>query len=382
MLRRNVSLFCICLVISSGVTTLVSAADPATAADGPGLGGSTSLTRDTVLPFSPGVRSRYERSVFLQNSGSVPLSIGLSTNLPLGITATPQVKMPFRLNVGETIDVPVVIASDDALIAGDYDGLISFNSSIIGPLPPGTTFLPGFGASFRIRAVGGDAANVTVQAINSNNGQPAFGVISLYYKNPDGGTTLLQSEENSQISRRIPAGSYVANFSIQGLVSRDEEFEVVAGEEKTVTIRIEGVNILAVSALPRGGSRNVSAAQLAIVVSNNLRRFDGPITIDVAVKRNDKLVENFRIAQLAEFPEGVIEQQSTYVPDDGFKKGRWTFEFSVTTSEYTVRAAQVPFINVSGGFGSWRMWIILLLILGGGSWYLYLVWRRRRDEEE
>jgi hypothetical protein len=376
-------------LLAVGLVVLFNVAVPVAAAeDGPGLGGSTALTRDTVLPFSPEASGRYEGAVFLQNVGSIPLVINFDTNLPLGLRAEPLIEMPFRLDVGDTANVPVAIESTSGLVTGLYDCLISFSGSLEGPLPPGTTFLPGFSASFRANVIGGTPGVVTVRAINSNNEKPAFGEISLYYKNDDGGITLLRRKEASQITETVPPGKYVAKFSIAGLISQDLEFEIAEGEVKTVDIRVAGVNILAVSAQPRGGPTDVGAAQLSMVVANNLRRFVGPVIFAVDVKRDGELVENFKISELAELPEKVTEQQSTYIPQDGFTAGRWTFEFSLTTPEYTVRAADVPFINVPRRIGGLPVPLATVLIMFGvlavvfGAYYLWLVARRRDDEDE
>lgn len=376
----NKSRFSRCLL---AIAVAISAtASPAFAADPPngalGLGGSSRLTPDTVLPFSPGTSMRYASSTFIQNTGSRPLTIKMTSNVPVGITVEPLTKMPFSLKPGEGRTVPFAIIGGKGLADGTFDSIITLGGSVEGPLPPGTTFLPGFSTFFRIKVVGGDAAKVTVRAVNSDDGKPAVGQLSLYYLGETGGgNTFLDSIEGSELVKDVPAGRYRAEFRIEGLTTQDQEFSVVAGEQKTVEISIKGVTFLVTTAKPRGSGGKVDAARLTMSVRNNLRRFVGPVTFDVAVKRNGEKVEDFRLAQLPELPEGISEQQTNYVPPGGFKSGKWTFEFSLTTPEYTVRASEIPSINVPRSFG-WLWLGLTALGIGGGAGVLYVILGRKR----
>lgn len=350
-----------------------------------GLGGSSRLTPDTVLPFSPGAPTRYESSTFLQNTGGRDLTINLSTNVPPGTLVEPLIEMPFVLAAGEGIRVPFAITSGVGLVEGLYDAIVSFGGSIEGPLMPGTTFLPGFSILFRIRAVSGEPGFVTVRAVNSDDGRPAVGRLSLYYLDLSGSSSLLDSVEGSQLERTIPPGKYRANFSIEGLTSQDQEFEIAAGEEKEVIIQIQGINFLVVNAKPRGLDGSVDAALLTMAVYNNLRRVPGPVRFVADIKRNGELVEKFQLTEFAELPEGITEQQSTYVPPGGFRPGKWTFEFSLVAPEYTIKAFEVPGFEVPRRIAGLPVWAALLLglaLLGGAGWFFFILWRRRRDEEE
>jgi hypothetical protein len=347
-----------------------------------GLGGSSRLTPDTVLPFSPDVPTRYESSARLQNVGRQPLNIVLSSNLPIGVSVEALIDMPFTLAPGESREVPFAIGSERGLVAGLYDGLITLGAELDGPLPPGTTFLPGFSIGFRVNVVSGEPGFVTVRSVNIDDGRPAFGTLSLFYIGPNGGGTFLEAVEGSQLTRTVPPGSFRANFSIEGLTTESVTFDVAEGERKEVIIEIKGVSFLVTTAKPRGLDGRIDAALLTMAVYNNLRRFVGPAQFIADVKRNGELVESFKLTEFAELPEGLTEQQSTYVPPGGFRSGRWTFEFSLVTPEYTVRAADIPGFTVPRRIAGFTLTTIALalLLIGATTWFI--LWRRRRREDD
>jgi len=349
-----------------------------------GLGGSSRLTPDTVLPFSPEVSTRYQSSALLQNVGRQPLKIVLSSNLPVGVTVEPLIEMPFVMRPGESREVPFAIQSGEGLVDGLYDGLITLGAEADGPLPPGTTFLPGFSIGFRVNIIGGEPGELVVRSINSDDGKPAFGTLSLYYIGPTNGNTLIDSVEGSELLRKVPPGKYRAEFTVQGLTNQDVTFDIAAGEKKEVIIEINGITFLVTTAKPRGSDGNVDAALLTMAVFNNLRRFVGPAKFLVDVKRNGKLVEQFQLTEFAELPEGLTEQQSTYIPPGGFKHGTWTFEFSLATPEYTVRAAQIPSFEIPWRFGGLPLfaWVVIAALLAAAAWWFFVYRRRREDDEE
>lgn len=343
-----------------------------------GMGGSSRLSPDSVLPFNPDIETRYESSTYIRNTGSEPLKISVSTNLPVGLRVEPLIAVPFTLKPDEGREVPYAVIGGRGLVAGSYEALITFAGSVEGPLPPGTTFLPSFSTFFRARVVGGNPGTVTVRSINDDDDQPAVGQLSLYWLDDGSTNTLLESTEGSELSRRVPAGRFRAEFRVDGLITQDEEFTVLEGEEKVVEIRVKGITFLVTTAKPRGGGGDVDAALLTMAVRNNLRRFVGPATFDVVVMRDGEEVERFRLGSFAELPEGITEQQNNYVPPGGFRAGTWTFEFSLSTPEYTVRAAEIPSFEVSSGWGGrWWLWVLLFLAAGGGiGWFVVA---RRRD---
>jgi hypothetical protein len=355
-----------------------------------GLGGSSELPPDAVLPFSINRPTRYESAVFIRSSSSVPVDIVMATNLPSGIVAEALIDLPLTLAPGEGKRIPFALTSEEGLSTGLFDAIVSFNVTYTGPLPPGITFLPGFSSFFRVQNIGGATAKVTVKSVNIDDGRPARGQLSLYFRPPSGGSTLIDTREGDTLVRDVPAGAYEARFRIDGLVEQSKEFRVEAGEERTVTIEIRGITFLLTLAQPIQREGATEAARLAMVIRNNLRRFVGPVTFDVEVRRNDELVENFRIAELPELPEGSTQQQSTYVPPDGFSRGLWTFRFSVSTPDYTVTAAEVPEFSVGFRFTlrSIRGWLILvgvllgIVLVGAALRRAYLLGRRRRDDDE
>jgi len=348
-----------------------------------GLGGSSRLTSDTVLPFSPNIPTRYESSALLQNVGKQPLKIVLSSNLPVGVMVKPLIEMPFTLQPGDSKEVPFALTSGEGLVDGNYDASITLGAEADGPLPPGTKFLPGFSIGFTVRIVGGKPGVVMVRSVNLDNGKPAVGTLSLYYIGPTSSNTFLESLEGSELRRTVPPGKYRAQFTVEGLTSKDVTFDVAESEVKEVIIEIQGISFLVTTAKPRGSNDSVDAALLTMAVFNNLPRFVGPVQFVADVKRNGELVEQFQLTSFAELPEGLTEQQSAYVPSGGFRHGKWTFEFSLVTPEYSVKASEIPEFEVPWRFVglSFAAWLLLLAAVGAALWY-FLVYRRRRDDED
>lgn len=308
----------------------------APAADsGFGLGGYSEMAENAVIPFIAQQSGRFTTAMTVINVGKVDMEIEMVPSVPFGITVEVGTQVPFTLRKGESSRVPFTIVSSPKLAVGDYDGTVTLQPRIDNKTP-GMNILPGISASFGIK-VTGTSSKVTVKSVNSNDNSPARGMLSLYYVDSDGTRTLLEQKDGAELNRVVSPGKYRADFEIRGLTNRTEEFEIVSGETKSVTIAIEGLTFESASARPVGDKSDVNAVNLRVAVRNNLTRFKGPVRFNAIVTRDGKLVETYDLANLAELPEGLTEQKSSYVPDSGFSPGTWRFEFSVATPSYEVK---------------------------------------------
>ncbi|MEI6590944.1 MAG: hypothetical protein WCO24_02965, partial [Actinomycetes bacterium] len=289
----------------------------------------------------------------------VPGIKAVATNL-----ADLQLKPKQLKKVGFKLQVEKFVAP------GDYKIPVSLSqTNLTKPNGGQIGYAPGIAGSAIVR-VSRTSAQLTVTAVNSDDGTPISGTLVLRFLPGSGQTPLdLLTVQGSTLTAKVIAGNYEAFFSIPGLVQQSKKFSIATGETKSVLVEIQGVRFVIASAKPsvQDGEKLV-AIELAAVVRNQVARLTGPIRFRAVVVHDGKLFERLTFATLAELPIENTEQRSTYAPKGGFTPGEWRFHFVVQGPSFAVASAKDPVITVNATF-PW--WILLTLAgLAAVGWFL------------
>lgn len=337
-----------------------------------GVGGYSDLPGGSIVQMYAG--RVYVSSATVVNTGKIPVDVDLGSSLPTGVSVEPYIPVPFRLDKGESRRVPFRLIASESVVVGFYSASIRLQPTVKTETS-GVRVLPAFGVSFNIRILGGEPTNVTVEAINADNGQPTRGTLSVVYLQEGGEEVPIAKKVGTSLVVGLGPGTYKAGFEVEGLIQKFQNFTVVDGEtDKRVSIIIRGITFVTTRATkPDDGSQ---PSRIVFAINNNLKRFTGPISFDVTVRHDGKVKEKYRLATLAELPEGLTEQQSSYSPTDGFSPGKWTFTFSLSTPTYTVTAPAPTSFTMPPGFPWTLVLVVVLSTLGIGVGVMMVVSRR------
>lgn len=317
-----------------------------------GIGGSTEFPAGATFPFVTAEQEqlgRIETSMSVQNLSEERAEFVINAGLPPGARIELLEDGPLVLDPGEFRRVPFAILVGEAVPEGRYDVIITIGfANPPRPPTPGSVYAPAVGGQLSL-LVTSASANVTVLAVNRDDGSPVTGRITLSYLDAGVRAVVLDRVTGSTLSRGVVPGTYRAEFDATGVERQVVEFDVAEGEDRTVVIEVPGVQFRQVGALPRFDENGrIVTAELLAVVNNSFERIAGPVRLEVAVTRNGQEVEIYPLGQLAELAEGTTEQRTSYRPTDGFASGEWAFEFRLVAPTFTLVAERTPTIDVPG----------------------------------
>ena len=373
------------LLLVGPMAAVSAAPEPST-----GLGGGTDFHPGSTFPFVAGQPGRVTAGMFVQNIGTSPARVALSSNAPTGITITSGIAMPQMIAPTRSVHVPFAIQTSTALAVGSYKIIVSLGQTNVPKATGGgSTYAPAVIGSFVVKVIGA-SGKVTVNAVSGDDKKPITGTLSLSYLDGPDATVALETITGSTLTRAVVPGKYRAQFEMPGLSRKSKDFSIAAGQTSVITLSVQGVQFLAAAAKPGMDAGRIVSADLIASVRSTIRRMPGPVKFNVTVVHDGKDVETVKIAELPELATGTTEQRTTYRPANGFSSGRWTFKFSVSTPAFIVNSTTTPGFTVKGanqaaGMPSGKTTLIVLAALAVpiGGWYLWfwLVGRRRRKRE-
>ena len=374
------------------LTTGLVPADAATGAEA-GLGGGLSFAPGSVFPFPVGDTGTYEAELMLQNTFPVPLDVRLSVNAPEGVIVKLAASATVTLPSGPLQKVPFTIGIAPSLTTGTYRVIVAAVAlNVPRDSGGGVTLAPAFAADFAVE-VRGDTGTVTIEARSKDDGSALNGVLTLLYKGTTG-PVRLEQVTGASLTRGVVPGDYIATFVIDGFVHQQQEFSIAAGETRTVTFSVKGVQIVqAVASAVVDDTGCATSADLLALARNSLHAAKGPVAFTVDVMHDGTPVKTITMATLPVLPQGDTTQEGSYRPDAGFTDGTWTFHFAASSATFSVVSAPDPsFVVKSCGSGAGAgilAWLAenevlaitgTMAITGGtlGTWWFFIVWRRRR----
>lgn len=369
------------VLLVASVAALLGISTPATlrAADpNYGLGGSSSFPAGTVFTVAPGETQPPVQSITVQNTGNRTADVAFTAKSPEGIRIQPQrdsvVLRPF-----EQQQIPFAIAVDSSVPGGTYDVLVEAKQTNVPKPDKGETyFVPAFGVQFAVTVMG-ESADVTVRALDTNTGQPVRGTLTIGMAVREGSPITVRRDESTELRTRIAPGNYVAGFEIPGLNNVSQPFEIRAGETKAIDLQVTTVSFLVADAKEKTDGSNLLSVDLVASVANKVGKIKGPIRAEVHVERDGVQLENVLLQQLPLLPPEISEFRQNYSPPDGWQPGLYTFRFVLVAPEFTVAAADIPTVEVSGSRILLCVGLLLLLVVVGVAWWIL---RRRKQAQE
>ncbi|MFA7266386.1 MAG: hypothetical protein WC054_08745, partial [Candidatus Nanopelagicales bacterium] len=315
----------------------------------------------------------------VQNLGKGPAVVEWVSTSPDGITLQPDLDRA-TLKPGGKASFNFAIEVAPSMAAGTYDALAQVKQLDVAKTNGGIVYAPAIASKFKVKVVG-EKGTATLSSASEGDGQPVPGQFSIAMRQPDGSTIPVAESAAGvvEFESDLAVGSYTAEFAIPGLLSKQQDFEVVADETTDVTLTVTTVTFVGVAANEVTRADAVVGVKLLGAIRSQLPPVEGPVTISAQITRDGQPYDAVTIEQLPTLNSGLTNFEESYLPDDVLADGEYVFTYQLIAPKFTVTAAEQPVIVVSGSnSGLLLIFLIALLILIGGGVTWIVVRQRTR----
>jgi len=387
VVRASIAFVLCSLAVLAGI--LVPA--PAGAADGFGITGSFS-SQSFEIPqggsaYGPSIDIivyNHTAQAFKVQTTAVAVN---SDNVPepgINISLTQH---DFVLAAGADQKIVVGVSVGVGVAPGQYRLSVTANQLVDTPSGPVVGLAVGEDTWL---TVSGYSASVSVNTVGTS-GQPVVSIVRLWRLTDAGIRNNEVAYSNTgSLQALVAPGRYVASaysISTSDLLT-EQESEVVAGDEKTITLMVETVSFesFAVNEFRNSQTGELGWAQMVYTVLNNYQSLDNA-SIRLVVYRNAALLEEVVIWGPLTLPTGRTGAPYNYIPSNGrWRGGLYTFKLQLYVNDQLWAGTNEVTLDVAGGGAKSWLWIVFVILgilgTGGLGFLIFFLWKRRKKEEE
>jgi len=315
-------------------------------------------------------------NVVVFNQSSTQINVTMVTEAPAGVTIDLSYTN-FALQPGEYRQVQIGVAVSPDVPPGQYQISVTAQASYEGA--GGVQVLPAAGETASL-VVTGEAASVTVDTVGPSR-EPVVAVIRLF-KVINGSNYEVSYSNTGHLEARVSPGSFVVSAYSNGDKLAEQSFDVIANEEKSLTLTVETVYFEGFRITPayHTQTHELGYVQIAYTLTNVYQPMANA-EVRLVVTLNGASLEEVSLLTQNPLDVGSIGVPYHYVPAWGWEKGTYGFSLQlyVDNQLYAFTTEQTLEVGVARASRSW-MWIIIAII-GGGLGLLglgVLVLRRRK----
>ena len=317
--------------------------------------------------------------VVVFNQSSEAFVVNMTTTAPPGVTVDLSTTT-FVLQPGDQQEVPIdqVTVSSD-VVPGDYQ--IEVNAQALRDNAGGVQILGAAGQTATLTVVG-ESASVVVDTVGPS-GEPVAAVIRLF-KVINGLKYEFSYCTTGHLEATVSPGHYrVEAYSNSGdVLAEPQEFDINAGEEKTLTLTANTIYFesFAINPAYRTGTGELGYVQIVYTVTNVYQQINNA-EVRLVATFNGTPLEEVSLLTLNPFNVGRMGVPYNYIPAGGWQKGTYGFTLQLYVNDQLYAGTTERTLAV-GGTGASRSWMwIVIAIIGGGLGLLILgvlVLRRRK----
>jgi hypothetical protein len=314
--------------------------------------------------------------------------VRMTTETPVGVKLIPSLK-DFSLAAGEQQRVEIALEVTAEAAPGTYEIGITAE-----PYHENTTGIQIIGAASQTAEllVTGEGARVKVQTENPD-GEPVPGVVRLYKVVADQRYEVAYSETGT-LATIVAPGSYAASAYLAGELLAEENFDVLADEEKEISLVVKTVYFENFGLVPsyRNDTGELTIAEIVYTVKNLLKPVDNAEII-LQVSHDGNALDSASLANLSPLDLGRVGLSYNYIPSDGWQNGTYGFQLQLNLDGKPFTNTEEKTLTVGDGSavpaqasqtpdsGNWQMLalggILIALVIG---LVLVTITRRRKKE--
>ena len=304
-------------------------------ADG-GLGYTGSFSYKTFeIPQGSSINPSNVNIVVI-NYKNESVGINISSQCPAGISVTlSEESFELSPNSSKTVNVVSINVSKDA-VPGDYELSITAEAFATGT---GTIQLLGSVRQTASLKITGESGTVNVHTVNPD-GITVPARIRLF-KLIGGNKVEFAYSDTGSLNATVSPGSYVAEGSVSGKLLDTENFDIAAGETKTITLTVETIYFYRFALLEYFNSDTGKLAYVEIQYTvNNVYEEIDDVSILLDVTLDGEFLEQRTVAPSNRLTLDGVNGLWQYTPLEGWKSGDYGFKLTLKIGDdvYTYSA--------------------------------------------
>ena len=280
--------------------------------------------------------------VVVFNTGGDPLSVKLTTQVPLGVQITLS-QDDFTLAPGGQQQVFVGIEVTKNATPGEY--ALGISAETYANTSSGI-HLAGSAQQTAKLVVTGDSCMVSLQA-KSPDGKPIVTMVRLY-RIISGQNYEVAFSDTGVINLKVAPGDFVALSYIRGQKVAEETFSVAAGESKSISLSGATVFFEDFGAVPnyQKGSGKLAFVQFVYTVKNLYQKVD-KAEVTLSVSRDGSKADETSLITLNPLEMGRVGLNYNYIPADGWRNGTYAFKLQLKLDGKSYAFSQEQQIKVT-----------------------------------
>lgn len=331
----------------SGLLVTVSGVTAGSAAQTDyGLGGGNTLPPNPAVTLAQGLSATNFTRETIQNTGAQTAQVAFSVNgAPSGVSVTAS-ESAFSLQPKEVKEVDLSVSVGSAVAPGTYKVIAQFTQTNVPTQSGSVVYVPAVSANFTLK-VDGQVGSVNLQAVAEGSDAPVSGQLSVLASAANNRGIPLVSANSSSLNAKLAPGTYEARFQIPNLVSKSQQFQVIADQTTNVTISVKTVSFFQTAAKPVPASGQPATVNLLATIRNDISDIAGPVVVQVQVTHDGDNVAQVELQRFDSLKSGLTDVKQVWAPDDGFQPGTYQFVFQVVTPQFTISADNPPTLTIS-----------------------------------
>ena len=286
------------------------------------------------------------------NNGSEEFHVRMSWDAPLGVNVSLS-EEDFLIEPGEQKKVFIGVEVTTEASPGNYT--IDVTAESYKQEDEGIRLMGAVGQSADL-VVLGDSASVNVQTV-SPGGEPVITVIRLYKVIGDENFEVSYSD-NGKLEATVSPGTYTVGCYIGGNNLAEESFQLVAGEEKTITLTAATVFFEGFKIVPNylAETEELFFAELVYTINNLYQVFpEAKVILDVTCEGSSE--GEMELMTISPLEKGRVGLKYNYQPQAGWKQGDYVFNLKLYVEDQTYAISHEETLEVAessasgGGIG-------------------------------
>ena len=299
--------------------------------------------------------------VVVFNEGTEPFGVRMRTETPTGVNIYLS-NYDFVLEAGGQQQVIVAVEVTPDALPGEYTIGVAAEAYVDGT---GGIQVMGSAAQRAPLLVVGESATVVADTVGPS-GQPIAATIRLF-KVIDGADYEFAYSTTGHLEATVSPGHYRAEAYSNGELLAEEEFDVAAGQESSLTLTINTMYFegFAINPAYNTETGELGYVQVAYTVTNVYQEVANA-EVKLMVTLNGTPLEETSILSLNPFNVGRMGVPYNYSPANGWQGGTYGFSLRLYVDGQLYAGTQEQTLELGGG-GSSTNWLIFVLVgLAGG----------------
>jgi hypothetical protein len=339
------------------------------------IGGGSDFGSSTTIDLAPGTRLDPFHFLFVANPSSVSFPVEWVGSAPKGLTLTPEVRN-FILAPGDTRRVHFKIEVARDVLPGEYHVVAQLRRGDA-PVPRQgeVVEVPAIAVDLLVR-VAGATGTLRVTAMDKLSGSPVAGSIAILRLESGREPFQIGQEDNaSRYETRVLPGRFEVRYSFADRVLASESVTVSAGRVTEVVLQVSSVSFAVADFVEHRSEGQIVYVDLIASVANSLQpMLDARLS--VSVDRDGHSLETIPLGSAISLATGLTDQKARYVPEGGWRPGRYTFTFLLEAGKSKLTQTVGRKLTISDQ--SARPWVWLLVAAIVGTMTAVLAAKRRR----